>query len=410
MVKSREIFGDLDSGNYSGVLYKNLTLKKKIVAFFASSGDGTIADLCRELNASIPTVTKLLSELIDDGFVLDFGKVETGGGRRPNIYGLDPNSGYFAGVEVKRNCLNIALFDFKKNLVKIVEKQPYLLANTPESLDSLCNLINEFIDDLQIEKDKILGIGVNLSGRVNSVTGYSYSYFHFEEEPLSKVLESRIGIKTYLENDTRAMAYGEYDCGIVTGEKNVLFINMSRGVGLGMIIDGRLYYGKSGFSGEFGHIPFFDNEILCHCGKKGCLETEASGLALENMFIEKLEEGSISSLSEKYKNDEEILLEDILDAANNEDVLAIELIAQIGEKMGRGIASLINIFNPELVILGGAVSMTGDYVRLPIKSAINKYSLSLVNSDTNLKISKLGERAGVVGACLLVRSKLLGLM
>lgn len=410
MVKSREIFGDLDSGNYSGVLYKNLTLKKKIVAFFASSGDGTIADLCRELNASIPTVTKLLSELIDDGFVLDFGKVETGGGRRPNIYGLDPNSGYFAGVEVKRNSINIALFDFKKNLVKIVEKQPYVLANTPESLDSLCNLINEFIDDLQIEKDKILGIGVNLSGRVNSVTGYSYSYFHFEEEPLSKVLESRVGIKTYLENDTRAMTYGEYDCGIVTGEKNVLFINMSRGIGLGMVIDGRLYYGKSGFSGEFGHIPFFDNEILCHCGKKGCLETEASGLALENMFIEKLEEGSISSLSERYKNEEEISLEDILDAANNEDVLAIELIAQIGEKMGRGIASLINIFNPELVILGGAVSMTGDYVRLPIKSAINKYSLSLVNSDTNLKISKLGERAGVVGACLLVRSKLLGLL
>ncbi|MDP4185240.1 MAG: ROK family protein [Bacteroidota bacterium] len=410
MVDTREIFHDLESGNYTGVIYKNLSLKKKIVAYFASYGDGTIADLCRELNASIPTITKLLSELIDDGFVLDFGKVETGGGRRPNIYGLDPESGFFLGVEVKTNSLNIALFDFKKNLVKLVENQAYILQNSHESLDALCDQICVFVNELSIEKEKILGLGVNLSGRVKSETGYSYSFFHFEEEPLSKVIESKVGIKTYLENDTRAMAYGEYECGVVTGEKNVLFINLNRGIGLGMFIDGKLYYGKSGFAGELGHIPLFDNEELCHCGKKGCLETEASGLALENAFVERLKEGSSSSLSKKFERNEKITLEDIINAANNEDILAIELIAQIGEKMGRAIALLINLFNPDLVILGGAISAAGDYVRLPLKSAINKYSLSLVNSDTNLKVSKLGERAGVFGACLLVRSKLLGLM
>ncbi|MDP4185164.1 MAG: ROK family transcriptional regulator [Bacteroidota bacterium] len=408
MQNSKEIFRDLENGNYSGVVYKTLSLKKKILSYFSSNGDVTIADLCGELNSSVPTITKLLFELIEDGYVLDYGKIETGGGRRPNNYGLNPQSGFFVGVEVKRDLLNIAAFDFKENLIDIAEKQPFVLSNSPESLESLCSKINAFVDDLPIEKDKILGLGVNLSGRVNSETGYSHSFFHFEEEPLSKIIESRVGIKTYLENDTRAMTYGEYESGVVKGERNVLFVNLSRGVGLGMIIDGKLYYGKSGFSGEFGHIPFFENEILCHCGKKGCLETEASGIALERLFVEKLEEGSISSLSEKYEKKEKIVLEDIIEAANNEDVLAIELIAQVGEKMGRAIAMLMNIFNPELVVLGGAIPLTGDYVRLPIKSAINKYSLSLVSSDTNLKISKLGLRAGVVGACLLVRRKLLG--
>jgi predicted NBD/HSP70 family sugar kinase len=174
---------------------------------------------------------------------------------------------------------------------------------------------------------------------------------------------------------------------------------------LGILIDGKVYYGKSGFSGEFGHIPFFNNEIICHCGKKGCLETEASGIALIRNFKEKIEQGSTSLLVKKGKSIDELRVIDIVQAANTEDVLSIELIAAIGEKMGKGLAVLINIFNPELVILGGTLAETGDYIRLPIKSALNKYSLNLVSSDTQLVISKLGEKAGVMGGCLMARNR-----
>lgn len=290
-------------------------------------------------------------------------------------------------------------------MVKITEGQPYSLKNSHESLQELCQLIKDFISNSSINKDKILGIGLNLSGRINYATGYSYSFFHFNEEPLSKVVENYIGIKVFLENDSRAMAYGEFTTGIVHHEKNVLFLNLDYGLGMGIMINSQLYYGKSGFAGEFGHMPIFNNEILCHCGKKGCLETEASGWALTRLFKEKLTEGSSSILSNRPLN--EIQLSDIIEAAGKDDVLAIELIAEIGEKLGRGIALLINIFNPELVILGGSLADTGEYIRLPIKSAINKYSLSLVNNDTMLKVSKLGEQAGIIGACLMVRNRLL---
>ncbi len=399
-----EVFNDESA---SGVAYKNKALKRSVINYMDRNGNITITDLSRELNISVPKITSLVNELIQDGLINDQGKIDSTGGRRASMFGLVSDACFFLGVEVKRYHINLGLMDFNKHLVTLKEKVPFKLENTQESLRELLDIIINFLAELPAEKEKILGIGINLSGRINNRTGQSYSYFHFREEPLASVIQSEVGIRTFLENDSRAMAYGEFCLGEVSNEKNVLFVNIDYGIGLGILIDGKVYYGKSGFSGEFGHIPFFDNEIICHCGKKGCLETEASGLALIRKFKEKIKQGTTSSVLKKHKNADEIKLIDIIEAANSEDMLSIELLAEVGEKIGKGLAVLINIFNPELVILGGTLSETGDYIRLPLRSALNKYSLSLVNSDTQLKISKLGEKAGVMGGCLIARSKVL---
>jgi predicted NBD/HSP70 family sugar kinase len=230
------------------------------------------------------------------------------------------------------------------------------------------------------------------------------------EYPLTVLLEERLGCSVFIDNDSRAMAYGEYMCGAGQGTRNMLFINASWGLGMGMVLDGKLFYGKSGFSGELGHFPFFDNEVLCRCGKRGCLETGASGIATHRLFTEKLAEGRISSLSCKFSQKEDISLEDIVEAVGREDVLAIEVMEQIGSDLGRAISGLINMFNPELIVVGGTLAATGDYLLLPIKGAINKYSLTLVSRETDVRLSKLGEVAGVIGACTLVRSKTLNLL
>ncbi|MNE31040.1 N-acetylglucosamine repressor [compost metagenome] len=128
------------------------------------------------------------------------------------------------------------------------------------------------------------------------------------------------------------------------------------------------------------------------------------------MLKERLKEGASSILTQKNAKPDNLNMEGIIAAANNDDVLAIEMIAKIGDNLGRGIALLINLFNPELVILGGCLAATEDYIKLPIKSAINKYSLSLMNTDTVLKTSKLGERGGILGACLLTRNKLFNIV
>ncbi|GGK62293.1 ROK family transcriptional regulator [Rufibacter glacialis] len=406
---TKTFFEEINSENPTGVAFKNVNLKKKVLSYFANTGNATIAELGKELNLSVPKITSLINDLINDGLVQDHGKVDSTGGRKPNVYGLAPDSGFFLGIDVKTHHINIGLTDFQKKLISSVEKYPYKLTNNQESLEELCQIINNFISECPIPKEKILGIGINLSGRINYAKGYSYSFFHFHEDPLSKIIESHVGIKVFLENDSRAMAYGEFCSGVVNQEKDVLFLNLDYGIGMGIMINSQLYYGKSGYSGEFGHIPVFRNEIICKCGKKGCLETEAAGWALVEMFKERLNEGASTLITRENIAPENLLLEDIINAAHNDDVLAIELIAKIGEKIGKGIALLINIFNPELVILGGSLSSTEEYILLPIKSAINKYSLSLVNNDTQLKVSKLGEQAGVIGACLLVRNKLLAL-
>lgn len=248
---------------------KLIKLKKSIIKRLTLNGETTIAELCKETDFSIPTVTKIINELIDEGTVFELGKVGTAGGRRPLLYGINPNAGYYLGVEVKRNTITIGIQDFNNKFVKLKENLSYQFENNRESLYLLCDLINNFIDDAKISRDKIIGACITLSGRINSRKGFSYSYFFFEEKPLSEIIESRIGIKTFLENDTRAMAYGEYNCGVVNGEKDVIFVNVGWGVGIGIICSGKLYYGKSGYSGEFGHSPFFDNEIICHCGKRG---------------------------------------------------------------------------------------------------------------------------------------------
>ena len=206
------------------------------------------------------------------------------------------------------------------------------------------------------------------------------------------------------------MTYGEYLTLGADSDPNMIFMNVSFGLGMGVIANGRLYYGRSGFSGEIGHFPLLNNDVLCRCGKVGCLETGASGLALQRIITEKLKSGRRSSLSPTYKEKGELDLDDILKAVEEEDVLAIEGVEQIGETLGKGIAGIINIFNPGLVVIGGRLTVGKDYLMLPVKTAVNKFSLSKVSKDTKLRFSRLGRKAASIGDCLLSRSKVLGII
>lgn len=389
---------------------KNSILKRRIIALCINEDGYSIADLSKELNTSIPTITKLVGELMDEGFLVDMGKLGTNGGRRPSIYGLNPSAGYFVGTDIKKESISIAVTDFKGHIIDYLEELSFTVRNSEESFRDLCTTVRKYLSDNDINPSDVLAYGFNLTGRVNNETGYCFTYFIGEDRPIREFLQEELQAPVFVENDSRAMTYGEYICGVANNEKNMLFINVTWGLGMGMIIDGKLSYGKSGFSGEIGHFPFLDNDQICHCGKTGCLETGASGSAIHRIFTEKLREGRASLLADKFNNGGNISLMDILNAVNEEDVLAIEVIEEIGTVLGKALAGLINIFNPELVVIGGTVAKANEYLLLPVRSAIQKHSLNLVNRDTTIKFSKLGEKAGPVGACMLSRTKLLGLM
>lgn len=395
----KRLLQEIESGTRRAIM------KKNIINFFMQNNSATITDIARELSLSVPTVTKFIDEMCAENYVRQNGKLETSGGRHPSLYELNASSSYFVGVEVNRFGVNMGLMDFKGDIVKLDMDVPLLIKNTPESLDDLCDATKNFIRETKIDEDKILNINVDLAGHVNPFTGFSYSMFFFDNQPVADKMSRKVGIHVTIDNDARAMTYGEFTKGVVKNEKDIIFINVNWGLGMGLIIDGKLYYGKSGFAGEFGHVCAYENDILCHCGKRGCIETEVSGSALFRKLKERLNNGDNSQLLKYHKSIDELTLNDFIDAIQKEDVFCIELVEEMGEKLGRQVAGLINIFNPELVIIGGLLSVTGDYLIQPVSTAIRKYSLNLMNRDTVVVESKLKEKAGIIGACMTARRR-----
>lgn len=390
---------------------KNSLLKKMILHLCINDGEYSISDLSRQLNASVPTVTKLIGELMDEGFMVDLGKQGTSGGRRPSIYGLNPHAGYFVGVDIGRHHAAIAVTDFKGNTITFQDGIEFRMEANEEACHALAREVRMFFVEKGLDWSEVLGCGVSFTGRVNPETGFSFSYSFDPDRPINVILQEDLGVPVHIENDSRAMTYGEYIAGAVKKKTmNMLFINVSWGLGMGMIVDGKLVYGKSGFSGEIGHFPLMNNDTICRCGKVGCFETGASGSALYRIFIERIKAGKASSLSDKYRRGDQITLDDILRAIREEDVLAIEVIEEIGATLGRGLAGLINIFNPELVIIGGKLAVGGDYLMLNVRSTVKKLAQNIVNQDTSIKFSKLGREAAAIGDCMLSRSKLLGVL
>ena len=305
---------------------KNADIKRKILRLCILNDSFSIADLSKELNTSVPTITKIIGELIDEGFMLDLGKVGTSGGRRPSIFGLNAGAGYFIGVDIARQHFHIAITDFKGDVVALIQDIEFVLEASADSFKALCRRVKKEVADAGIPWSDVLSVGVSLSGRVNPEEGYSMSYFMSDDLPLNTIFEKDFNVPVSIENDSRAMTYGEYLAGGHGKEaNNMLAVNLSWGLGMGMILDGRLYYGKSGFSGEIGHFPLLDNEKICRCGKVGCLETGASGSALHELILQKLESGRPSSLSKIYAQKKDITLDEILTAVEEEDVLAIDI-------------------------------------------------------------------------------------
>ena len=393
---------------YIRKLNKKPSVQSKLLAHFISQGAATIPEMSKAVGVSLPTATSALNELMKAGLVTEIGKKDNSTGRIPMVYDLIPTAGYFVGVNPEMDCLALAASDFSGNLITEKTRVPYVYENTPENLEKVGKIINDFIASLPVSKEEILQVCVNVAERVNPFEGRAYNMYTFLKESLTDKLTELIQLPVCIENDSRSMAFAEFVKGRCRGLKDVIFVNVCWGLGIGIIMGGQLYYGKSGYSGEFGHMTAYNNNIICHCGKIGCIETEVSGRALQRKLTEKIQEGKTSILSDKVLNrKEDITLQDILDAIAKEDVLSLATLQHIADELGKQLAGIINIFNPEMLVIGGEMSVTGDYLTLPVNMGIKKYSLNIMNEDSQIVTSELKDLAGITGACLMARHRLL---
>ena len=382
----RAFLQSLEIGN--GRVSQNIQTKK-ILQYLLREGSKSIPEIRDFSGLSLPTTTKLINELIEQGILVESGKKESTGGRPPALYCLNASIGYIVGIELLLNYFRFCIINLNHEVMYEYETDNFDVRKRNESKDFILKSVPELIRKKGIPENKILGVGIGITGRVDSKKGISYSYLNFDI-PLKKTLEDAWGYPVFIDNDTRLMTLGEQNFGFAREKANVIFINLSQGLGIGFISNAILYNGESGFAGEFGHIHFEDNDTLCVCGKKGCLETVVSGFALENLYNSQ----NLKKTKLKYR--------DIFQLVHSGDPSVRNLLMAMGENLGQAISLLVQILNPGLIILGGSFAEMGEILRYPIAKGLSLYGLPQLVSDCEIKISTLGDKSTMLGAYALV--------
>lgn len=389
----------------SGKERKKRLQKKKIVKILYKRGVQSNSFLANKLHFSIPTMQGLINELIDDGIVADHGLGESSGGRRPNMYGLAEKSFYTLGIDIARYATRIAIYNHRNENISGLQQIEVKLGNELAIVDTIYQFAIEVIEKTGIEFNKLIGIGINMPGLIDNEKGINTTYLK-SDRPIVELFEEKFQKRVFIENDARARALSELRFGKAKGKSNVLVFHLDWGVGLGMILDGKLHRGASGFAGEFSHMPIQENGSLCHCGKHGCLETIASGMALSKRVDEGIKAGNESILlAENVNGVNQFNLESITDAVNKGDMFAISLLSNMAHHLGKGVASLIQILNPELIILGGRLSKAGEYLITPIKQSLYLHCIPKLREDVEIQVSDLDKEAGVLGAMAVIMDK-----
>ena len=381
---------------------KQTAYKRAVIKNLYFSGPLSCADLSLLTEKSLPLTAKIINELIEEGSVKEKGLASSTGGRRAHIYAIRPDLMYVVSVAMDQLITRLAIIDMQNNIIGEVKKIELVLPDNSDSLLQLKEQIDLFIQESGIAKTKIAGIGIGMPGFVDVQKGINHSFLKTEKGSIVSYLEEGLDIPVWIDNDSSLIALAELRLGAARNRQNAMVINISWGIGLGMVLKGELFRGYNGFAGEFSHIPLFINNKICSCGKTGCLETETSLLVVVEKAIAGIKAGRATSLKSLSPDHLEETAATILDAALSGDSFAIELLSEVAYHIGRGVAILIHLINPELIILSGRGSVAGKLWLAPIQQAINEHCIPKIAEITEVKLSGLGHHAEILGAAALV--------
>lgn len=396
-----------NNGNQSqAVELKKIAHKKHILKALYFNGSLSNSKLAKLIKLSTPKINSLLVELIDDNLVQELGRGDSSGGRRPNIYGLVEDGFYVVGITINVKRTIISIFNSNNKAVSGPHYFPIKMQSDINIFKQVNEKLEEVVKQSNIDPNKILVAGIELPGLINQKAGINKTYFP-DIENLFDELKKIFGIPVFFNHDSKVRTFAEQHFGLAKGKKNVIMLQVDWGLAIGIIVNGKLYTGKSGFSGEFGHIPLADNGVLCVCGKQGCLETIVSATAIARQAREGIQNGNSSLISELINGDmDKIDISVVIKAANSGDQFAISLFSEVGKWLGRGMAYLIQIFNPELIIIGGQVAVANQFILAPIQQAIHTFSNRDISNDTQIQFSELGSIAGTMGSAAYALEKI----
>lgn len=379
---------------------KKDALRNTVIRHLYLKGPRTVAEIGHKLQVSLPTTLQLLNDLSAEGIIAKQGRGESIGGRKPDLYGLQPRSFFVLAIDIDRHTTRLALFDNQNTQISDTLTIAFEASRDLTHLETITQPALQLIRQSGIVLKRWVGVGVSMTGLVSAQDGRNFTYAaEGHGASLKEELESIFHKPVFIENDVKSAALAEYRFGLAHETRDALVISLDWGLGLGIIMDGKLRRGAHGFAGEFGHIPLMEYGPLCSCGKTGCLETVASGLALSRDALQGLKSGQRTLLRERFRPEaDRIPLEAIIQAALEGDQFSIQLMADTGRHLGKGVATLIQLFNPSLIVLSGVVAQAGPYITLPLQQAIQTHSMRQLNQLTRIELSQLGNDARLLGA------------
>ena len=359
------------------------------------NGDISRTEVARATGLSPATITAITAELIDDGLIFEKASGNSRGGRRPILLALNPHGGYVVGIKLTEEHVFGALTDLEAT---VLAKKTGRLDN--QRLDTAVNaivaVVNALVGNAEIARGALLGVGVGLAGIVDAREGMlrHSPIFGWRDVPLAGLLLSHLHVPVTIDNDVNTLTLTEQLFGVGRGVDDFLTVTIGRGVGMGMVVNGRLHRGQHGGAGEIGHIVLDPEGPLCACGKRGCLETYVSDPHLLRLAHEAAARGELQS--------DVTTVEQLLALAEQGVPAALAIYTQAGEKLGLTIANLINIFGPEEVIISGEGMRAADFLVASFKEAIDRYVMPGLAGGTDIRIDLMSDDAWARGAASLV--------
>jgi predicted NBD/HSP70 family sugar kinase len=372
-------------------------------------------DLARRTGLSPALITSIVRNLIQRGLVNEAAAASSTVGRKPIPLQIRSDAGFLIGVDIGSYYSHVVVTDMNGGVVYKEQIETAIPDGRVRVVQRVFECVHKAIAASRISRDAILGMGIAHSGVIDTEKGLVLSFprpgqmAQWKNVPLQSIFEDEFHLPCLLEDSVRTMATAERDFGLGQETTDFLFVEVGMGIGAAIFIDGKLYRGAGGKAGEFGHITVDENGPLCSCGNNGCLESVASCAAIIHAGRLALERGVDSKIRDLARGDlSRISIEVIAQAATENDSLAFRVLQEASSYIAKGLADLVNLLNPRLIIFGGALFRAAPQLLSdPLRRIIRQRALEKSANDVQLRISPLGPEAGALGAARMIATRAL---
>ena len=357
------------------------------------------AELARQMYLTRSAISTIIDDLKTIGLVYETENGPTSRGRRPILLEINPGYGFIVGIDMGATHLGIVVTDYSAHVLEEVEFSFSVDKGPRVCLPQIDAHLKDLLHKLNLDIQHISAVGMGVPGPVVADAGAVSAppiMPGWDGYPIRSQLEGLWKVPISIGNDAEFGALGEWAYGAGRGENNLAYIKVGSGVGAGLLLGGHIYRGTTGCAGEIGHVTIQENGPLCTCGNHGCLEAVAGGRAIARNAKYAIEAGRRTQLS--TIDPEKMLARDVADAARMGDLVAQKIVTDAGAYIGIAVASLVNLFNPSMVVIGGGVSQMGDLLLEPIRKAVRERSLRSAAQAVRITSAVLGRRSSSMGA------------